>query len=131
MPSDYAALPTVKNPDYYTADSSTPMKPATAHYDSLPSKVALKGNGQMAQEHTTTETTTFMKPGVTAHYKNGYDHDVTWKASDTNKASNYAMSHTEADKWNGGVHMAQGLSNTDYFGKYSATKYSLLNSDYR
>tara|TARA_B100000780_G_C20873161_1_gene347288 strand:- start:371 stop:562 length:192 start_codon:yes stop_codon:yes gene_type:complete len=56
---------------------------------------------------------------------------ATWKTTDTNTASNWAMSHGAAARYNGGVHVAQGLTNQDFAAKFATTKYSILGADYR
>ena len=61
-----------------------------------------------------------------------YEQDTaTWKTTDTNTASNWAMPHGAAARYNGGVHVAQGLTNQDFAAKFATTKYSILGADYR
>ena len=45
--------------------------------------------------------------------------------------SNWAMPHGAAARYNGGVHVAQGLTNQDFAAKFATTKYSILGADYR
>ena len=59
------------------------------------------------------------------------DDTATWKTTDTNTASNWAMPHGAAARYNGGVHVAQGLTNQDFAAKFATTKYSILGADYR
>merc|ERR1712164_121366 len=96
--ADYAKVQKAKNPDYYTPVGSGGTYPTHVHY-----KTATTNNGQETHHtHTTLSTASDMRPGVTATYTNGYDEGTAgWKATDTNTASNYAMTHGAAAKYNG------------------------------
>jgi len=127
--ADYAAVQKAKNPDFYTPVGGGGSYPTatsgTSHYDTNP-----VNNGQETETHTTHETTNTLRPGITATYHNGYDHDVAWKATDTNTASNYAMTPTAAALYNGGVHVAQGMTNAEYAATHSHTNYALRGGAY-
>ena len=58
---------------------------------------------------------------------------ATWKTTDTNTASNWAMPHGAAARYNGGVHVAQGLTNQDFAAqvRHHEVLYSILGADYR
>ena len=69
--------------------------------------------------------------GAMAHTNLHEQDTATWKTTDTNTASNWAMPHGAAARYNGGVHVAQGLTNQDFAAKFATTKYSILGADYR
>ena len=132
-PDDYAAVQKPRNPDYYQPVGAGGAHPTvvsgTSQYDQ---REVNNGQRTHANTHSTTESTDTLRPGITAHYNNGYEQDTaTWKATDGNIASNYAMTNGAAAMYNGGVHVAQGMNNADYIAKFHHTKYSVLGADYR
>merc|ERR1711988_1578983 len=123
--SDYDLVQKPANADYYNAvgDSATGTYPTHVHYAQVKTN---NGQQSLSNTHTTAETTVHAKPGVIASYSNGYDEGLSgWKTTDTNVASNYAMTHSAGDRYNGGVHVAQGLSNDAYYAKHSKTRFSV------
>jgi len=125
--ADYAKLQKPANPEYYApigaggADTGGGY-PTAVHYTQ---RAVNNGQRTAANAYTTVETATDTRPGVTAHYQNGEEVSATWKASDTNTKSNYAMAHGAAAKYNGGVHVVQGLTNADYFAKNARTRFDV------
>ena len=71
------------------------------------------------------------RPGYPPTHQLHEQDTATWKTTDTNTASNWAMPHGAAARYNGGVHVAQGLTNQDFAAKFATTKYSILGADYR